>query len=213
VDQGIGMSAEVMAKIFDPYYTTKSAGHGRGLSVSHSIIQKHDGHIAVRSEQNVGTTFEFYLPTTLENPTTTTAPDREIAHGSGRILLMDDDKMILIAMMRGLEILGYEVESVYDGAATLQAYKTSVDEGKAYDIVIVDLTVPGTMGGQITAAKLHEIDPQLRIIVYSGYANNPVMANYEDYGFVDNLTKPIDIQELAQTTKRVMDMTDRGVMS
>ena len=102
-------------------------------------------------------------------------------------------------------MLGYEVESVYDGAAALQAYKAALGEGSPYDMVIVDLTVPGGMGGQEAVGKLHEIDPRACVLVSSGYAHDPVMAHYADYGFAGKLAKPMDIRKLAETVKRVLE--------
>ena len=203
-DQGIGMSAKVMAKIFDPYYTTKPSGHGLGLSITHSIVQRHDGHMAVHSEQNVGTTFEFYLPALLELAPTTTEPEHELARGTGRILLMDDEEMIHTTVTTMLKMLGYEVEGVYDGEEALQAYQAAQETDRPFDLVIVDLTIPGGMGGQEAVGKLHEIDPKARVIVSSGYANDPVVADYAQYGFADKVTKPVDMQELAETVKRVL---------
>jgi two-component system, cell cycle sensor histidine kinase and response regulator CckA len=204
VDQGFGMSKEVMAKIFDPYFSTKTAGHGLGLSITHSIIQKHGGHIAVHSEQNVGTTFEFYLPALQEIAPTTTEQSQELARGTGRILLMDDDEMTQIAVKAMLEALGYEVEVVYDGAAALQAYQAARETTRPFDGVIMDLTIPGGMGGQEAVGKLHEMDPKARVIVSSGYANDPILTQFSEYGFAGKVRKPVNIQELAETVKRVL---------
>ncbi|MAG13353.1 MAG: hypothetical protein CMN78_02025 [Spirochaetales bacterium] len=205
VDQGIGMTAEVITRIFDPYFSTKTAGHGLGLSITHSIIQRHDGHIAVHSEIDVGTTFELYLPALQEHALTATEQEQEFAHGTGSILLMDDEDAIHRTVGRMLNSLGYDVESVYDGQDALQEYNASLDRGKAYDIVIMDLTVPGGMGGQKAVGKLHEMDPEIRVIVSSGYAHDPVMADYADYGFAGKITKPVDMQELAETVKSVLE--------
>ncbi len=204
VDQGIGMSTEVMAKIFDPYYSTKTAGHGLGLSITHSIVQRHAGHIAVNSAIDVGTTFEFYLPAARQQATETAKSKKPLAHGTGRILLMDDEEIIHKTVAKILARLGYEVESVYDGAAALQRYQTALIEKKRYDLVIVDLTIPGGMGGQETVEKLLVIDPQARVIVSSGYAHDPVMAHYAQYGFVGKIAKPATMQELADAVKRVL---------
>ena len=204
VDQGIGMSTEVMAKIFDPYYTTKPAGHGLGLSITHSIIQRHDGYITVRSEQNVGTTFEFYLPALQERATATREQEHIWARGTGHILLMDDEETIHRTVGRTLKLLGYEVESVYDGEDALQAYKAALETDTSFDIVIMDLTIPGAMGGQEAVGKLLEIDPQAKVLVSSGYADDPVMTHFAESGFAGQVTKPVDMQELADTVKRVL---------
>ena len=197
VDQGIGMSDDVMAKIFNPYYTTKPAGHGLGLSIAYSILQKHGGHIAVRSEVDVGTTFDFYLPTGTETRSAEKNTGRELARSTGRILLMDDEELIHTSVGRMLKELGCEVEGVYDGQAALLAYRQALDEGRRFDIVIMDLTIPGAMGGKETIGKLRQLDPQVQALVSSGYANDPIMAQYADYGFIGSIAKPINMRLFA----------------
>jgi CheY-like chemotaxis protein len=205
VDQGNGMSAEVMAQIFEPYYTTKPTGHGLGLSITHSILQKHGGHMTVCSEIDVGTTFEFYLPALPAYATMATEQEQELARGTGRILLVDDEELIHIAVEMILTMLGYEVESVYDGEEALQAYKVSLDEGKTYDIVIIDLTIPGGMGGQEAIGRFLETDPKARVIVSSGYVHDPAMDRYAEYGFAGKIEKPVSMRVLAETVKRVLE--------
>ena len=203
-DQGVGMPEDLLNQVFDPYFSTKETGHGLGLSISHSIIHRHDGHIVVTSQQNVGTTFEFYLPASEKQAVTVTETEQELAHGTGRILLMDDEETIHGMVGRTLEMLGYKVESVYNGDEAIEKYKDALGSDKAFDIVIMDLTIPGRMGGKEAVGKLHEIDPQARAIVSSGYANDPVMANFAEYGFAGRVAKPVDIEELADTVKRIL---------
>ncbi len=198
-DQGIGMSEDVLGRIFDPYYTTKEMGHGLGLSISHTIISNHGGHITVSSEQNVGTTFDIYLLASEEQPVETTVQQAEPARGSGKILLMDDEETIHRTVGRILGDLGYKVSLASDGDQALRAYKAALDSGKSYDLVIVDLTIPGGMGGKEAVGKLHEIDPKARVLVSSGYASDPVMADPKAYGFVGAIKKPVDLDELAGT--------------
>ena len=125
--------------------------------------------------------------------------------GTGRILLVDDEQMIHHAMGRALKLLGYEVESFYEGAPALRAYRDALGSDRAFDIVITDLTIPGGMGGREVAEKLLELDPEARVLVSSGYSNDPVMANYGAYGFAGRVAKPFRIAELANTVKRVLD--------
>ena len=125
--------------------------------------------------------------------------------GTGRILFMDDEEVLHRTVGRTLKLLGYEVESVYDGEAALQAYKEALESAKPFHIVIMDLTIPGGMGGKEAVGKLLEIDPRARVLVSSGYSQDPVMANYADYGFAGRVTKPVAIQELANTVKNVLD--------
>jgi len=203
-DQGIGMSAEIMSQVFDPYFTTKQAGHGLGLSITHSIISRHGGHITVRSEIDVGTTFEFYLPASSERAVVVPEAEEELPRGTGRILLMDDEETIHETVGRMLGELGYEVDSVYDGDEALQTYRASLGKGSPYDVVILDLTIPGGMGGRETVARLREMHPEARVIVASGYSNDPAMARYADYGFRGRLRKPVNLQDLAETVQRVL---------
>ena len=204
-DQGTGMSTEVMSQIFNPYFTTKQAGHGLGLSITHSIILRHGGYITVRSEIDVGTTFEFYLPASEEQAVTITEEEEELARGTGRILLMDDEETIHKTVGRMLRELGYEVDSVYDGDEALQVYKTSLEAGSPYALAILDLTIPGGMGGRKAVSRLREMHPEARVIVSSGYANNPVMAHYGDYGFCDRIGKPVAMAALADVVRRVLN--------
>jgi len=204
-DQGMGIPPSVLPDIFDPYFSTKQAGHGLGLAICHSIINKHDGHITVASEQGVGTTFEFYLPASDKQAVVITEePEPELARGTGRILVMDDQGVIHQALGTGLTQLGYDVDSVYDGDEALQAYKAALAADKPYGVVIMDLTIPGGMGGKEAVKKLHEIAPEARVILFSGYSNDPVMANYEDYGFCAMVKKPIDWEELVSTVQRIL---------
>jgi len=201
-DEGIGMSEEVMARIFDPYYTTKEAGHGLGLSITHSIIQKHGGHIGVQSEVGIGTVFEIYLPAVHEQKEDVVVENRGLPRGTGRVLLMDDEEIIHDTITSILERLGYDVECVYDGEAALRVYGHALRGRHPYSAVILDLTIPGAMGGRETVGKLHEIDPDARVIVSSGYAHDPVMAHYKEHGFVGAVAKPVDIRELAEMVKK-----------
>jgi len=202
VDQGSGIPTEIIAKIFDPYFSTKAAGHGLGLSIVYSIIQRHEGHITVHSEENIGTTFEFYLPAVQEHLASTTDSDQKLMGGTGRILLMDDEEMIHTVVTMMLEKMGYQVESAYEGDQALQAYQAAMESEHPFDLVIMDLTVPGGMGGQQAVEKLHEIDPNARVIVSSGYANNPIMTRFSEYGFIGAVKKPVDIRELAEVVKK-----------
>ena len=201
-DQGIGMSEDVLARIFDPYYTTKAAGHGLGLAIAHTIISNHGGIITVTSEVGVGTTFEIFLPASEKQPVEMVERETEPARGSGRILLMDDEDAILRTAGRMLEELGYTVTPAKDGDEALQAYEAALAAGNPYELVIMDLTIPGGMGGKAAVKKLHEIDPDARVIVSSGYSNDPVMANPDDFGFMGIVKKPIDLDELAEVVRR-----------
>ena len=205
-DQGNGIPKEMLTQVFDPYFSTKETGHGLGLSIAYSIIQRHDGHITVTSEQGMGTTFEFYLPASQKSPVT--APrkgqEKKLARGAGKILLMDDEETIHRVISRTLNKLGYDVKSVYTGEEALGEYKTALKTEEPFAAVIMDLTIPGGLGGREAIGKLHEIDPRARVIVSSGYANDPVMADFASYGFAGKVSKPVDIEDLAGTVKKVL---------
>ena len=207
-DQGIGIPQKVLPNIFDPYFTTKPAGHGLGLAISHSIITRHGGHISVHSEQGVGTTFSILLPASEKQRTTEGMPaEKPSAPTGGRILLMDDDEIIHQVVGRMLKTLGYDVEIAIHGDEALQAYRAALEIEKPYDVVIMDLTIPGGMGGEEAVEKLHAIDPGARVIVSSGYSNDPVMANYADYGFCGMLRKPAGLDDLLDAVQNAL--TDR----
>ena len=200
-DQGTGMSDEIMRQIFDPYFTTKQAGHGLGLAICYSIISRHQGHLGVESAIDVGTTFRFYLPAAEERIKATEPLDAPPARGTGRILLMDDEEVVRNTVGRVLEELGYEVGLTVDGKQALRVYAEASEQGAPYDLVIMDLTIPGGMGGREAIVALLAADPEARALVTSGYADDPIMANYADYGFCGRLAKPIRLQELAEAVR------------
>jgi len=199
-DSGEGIPEVVMAKIFDPYFTTKAKGSGLGLAICHSIVSKHGGRIMSDSKPGQGSTFTLALPAVLTKAATVKEvladPILDLEKKTGRIMIMDDDDQILEMTVKMLSLFGYEVLQAKDGNAALVLYQQQQEAGAPVDLVIMDLTIPGGMGGQETIAKLHQIDPQAKAIVASGYANDPVMADYRDYGFLDGINKPFQITEL-----------------
>ena len=204
-DSGIGIPRNILNKIFDPYFSTKQEGSGLGLAICHSIINKHDGYVTVDSEPGKGTNFTIYLPAMLEtsdqntNTLNITPPVK-----ASRILIMDDETMILDIAQAQLAILGHEAITVTDGEQAINKYQELQDNNKPVDLVIMDLTIPGGMGGEEAARKLLKIDPSVKIIVASGYSNDPVMANYEDYGFCQAIAKPFDLKELSDVIASVL---------
>ncbi|MFT5367888.1 MAG: two-component system cell cycle sensor histidine kinase/response regulator CckA [Candidatus Latescibacterota bacterium] len=203
-DQGVGMSEEIVKHIFDPYFTTKQAGHGLGLSIVYSIVSRHEGHIAVRSKVDTGTTFELFLPASEEKTVALVTKEKTLPTGTSKILIMDDEDIICTTIGRILRKLGYVVDTASDGHEALQAYQASVDAGSPYHIVIMDLTIPGGMGGEETIQQLHQKHPEARGIVTSGYANNPVMTDYKKYGFRGRVNKPMDLGVLTKTIEDVL---------
>lgn len=196
-DKGIGIPREIVGKIFDPYFTTKQEGSGLGLAICHSIINKHDGYLTVNSTSGKGTTFTIYLPAIESvDQEGTKEPDLGTQVKAAKIMIMDDEKMILDVTGQQLALLGHKAVLVMDGHQAINRYQELQDSGTPVDLVIMDLTIPGGMGGKEAARKLLQIDPQAKIVVASGYSNDPVMANFKDYGFVASITKPYNLQEL-----------------
>jgi two-component system cell cycle sensor histidine kinase/response regulator CckA len=199
-DTGCGIPEENLVKIFDPYFTTKPKGSGIGLASTYSVIKRHGGLIDVVSEVGVGTAFFVYLPATHDPEVEAPVDDwmQPPVSGTGRVLLMDDDQAILMVGKDLLSLLGYEVEVAADGAECIQVYRAAMDTGRPFSAVIMDLTIPGGMGGKVAIEKLLEIDPQVKAIVSSGYATDPIMSNHKHYGFSGIVAKPYNALELSR---------------
>ncbi|MGD8267993.1 MAG: PAS domain S-box protein, partial [Desulfobacterales bacterium] len=203
-DHGAGIKKTYLKKVFDPYFTTKQKGSGLGLAVAYSIIARHDGQLTVDSTLGEGTTFTLLLPASQQRQKDDThAPDGLIV-GSGRILVMDDEDFIRKLVSEMLQKMGYEVALAEDGQQALALYRQALDAGKPFDAVILDLTVPGGMGGKETMRQLAAVDPHVCAVVSSGYSNDPVMANYSDYGFNAAVKKPYRVQEMSRILHNVI---------
>jgi CheY-like chemotaxis protein len=194
-----------VAKIFDPFFTTKQKGSGLGLASSYSIISNHGGNITVESIPGSGSTFTFYLPAS-EKKIETNKSAAEIIHkGNGKILIMDDEELIRDVSRDILKSLGYETDLARDGAEALDLYRKAKDAGKPYAAVIMDLTIPGGMGGEEAVKKLHAIDPNAKAIVSSGYSTGPIMSDFKAYGFSGVITKPYRIADMGKTLQLVIN--------
>jgi PAS domain S-box-containing protein len=197
-DEGVGIPTEQLEKVFDPYFTTKEAGSGLGLATAYAIISKHGGHITCQSSPGEGTTFTIVIPASPETP----VPELEAAEGAaavgrGRVLVLEDEKVLQSLYTALLNELGYEPEVVADGEALLSAHAEARRSGSPYVAVLMDLTIRGGMGGRETIARLRQEDTSVRAIVASGYSNDPVLANYRQAGFVGVLRKPFTLAQLA----------------
>lgn len=205
-DHGTGIQEENLIKIFDPYFSTKERGvekgTGLGLSVCHSIITKHGGLITVESKIGYGTTFHVFLPASAKPLMKDVKRKVELGTRSGRILFMEDEKNMWASMRLLFKVMGYEVECVMNGADAVSLYDEALKAGKPFDGVILDLTIPGGMGGKETIRLLKEIDGNVKAIVVSGYAEDPVMTNFREFGFVCALAKPYTVEQLKEA---VMD--------
>jgi len=208
-DQGVGMTAEQLKNIFDPYFTTKSTGTGLGLTTVYTIIGRHEGAITVDSVPGEGATFEVYLPAASQAATPDSPPflvtmSSALPSTEGGVLLMDDEPVIRELAARSLTQYGLEVEISDNGEQALQLYRRSVDEGKPFDVVVIDLTLPGGMGGQETMTHLRKINPNIRAIVSSGYHHSPIIANYKEHGFFCVVSKPYRVQDLFKAIQDAM---------
>ena len=215
-DEGEGMTQEQLNNIFDPYFTTKSTGTGLGLTTVYTIIQRHDGVITVQSGPGEGATFEIYLPASSHIqvpdsvPQTTTQDEQlSLQRGEGKILIMDDEAVIRDSAAKSLAQYGFEVETTNNGTDTIERYQQSMVAGNPFQVVLMDLTIPGGMGGEEAIEHLKKIDPNVKAIVSSGYHNVAIMANYKDHGFCDVVSKPYRVQDLFETIQHVINGTEQ----
>ncbi|MDD5434284.1 MAG: response regulator [Nitrospira sp.] len=203
-DTGTGIPADHLTKIFDPYFTTKEFGTGLGLATVYSIVKNHAGYITVDSAPDKGTSFFIYLPASSKDVPDITARENEIISGNGRILIMDDEDIIRDVADEMLSRLGYEVSCAKDGTEAIEMYRKAREAGRPFDAVIMDLTIPGGMGGTEAIKILHEIDPAAKAIVSSGYSNDEIISEYREHGFIAYITKPYRFTELSRIVHQVV---------
>jgi CheY-like chemotaxis protein len=208
-DNGPGIEGQHLGRIFDPYFTTKPSGTGLGLATVHSIVSRHGGHLLVDSRPGQGSVFSIYLPATRIE----THPAGSLRDGSSagegdfsgsRILVMDDDSEIRELLLELLRQEGFRPDCVPDGATAIQAYRQALEEGAPYDCVIMDLTIPGGMGGREAISRLRTIDPGVKAIVSSGYSTDPVMAEFSAHGFKGRVAKPYRLEDLIAVVNQVL---------
>lgn len=196
-DQGVGIPEKYLNKIFDPYFTTKQTGNGLGLATCYSIVKKHDGHITVDSQPGIGTTFTVYLPALPhQQPPSRPPVQPQPLNRRGKILVMDDDEIIRDVTAHILRRLNYQAAFAQDGRQAIELYQQARQQGQPFDAVILDLTVPHGLGGKETIQELLQIDPQVKAIVSSGYSNDPVVSDFEQFGFRGCMIKPYKMHEL-----------------
>ena len=201
-DRGFGIPVKLLPKVFDPFFTTKQKASGLGLAVTYSIIKKHQGHIGMDSEPGTGTAVHVYLPASKVEPA---GKEKEtIFLGSGRVLVMDDEELVRDVASEMLKVLGYEAEFATEGREAVDMYAAALAQGRPFDLVILDLTVPGGMGGKETMKKLMEIDPGVKAIVSSGYSKDTILAEYRKFGFSGVIAKPYRVSEFSKAVKSTL---------
>lgn len=200
-DNGCGIAEKYLEKIFDPYFTTKQEGNGLGLALTHSIINKHNGHITAQSKKGEGTTFTLYLPASDQQTSPSLAKETYRTEGAAgaKILIMDDEPLIQDLAEKMLSYLGYEVLQARDGLEAITTFNEHQKSTHPIDVTIMDLTIPGGMGGKEATEEILKIDPQAKVIVSSGYSTDPIMAECQRYGFKAAIAKPFLMTELEET--------------
>lgn len=204
-DHGVGISPDVVERVFDPYFTTKDRGRGLGLATVHSIVKRHGGHVEARCEP-ARTSFVVHLPATTSGESGEGAGDepQPLATLQARVLVMDDEPSVREAVARMLRGVGCEVETVAEGDAAIAAWQAARAAGRSFDVAILDLTVREGTGGQETMRRLRDLDPDARAVVSSGYSDSPVMSHHARHGFAGVVAKPFTVAELVATLARVL---------
>ncbi len=202
-DEGTGIPSKCLKKIFDPFFTTKGKGRGLGMAIAYSVIKIHGGHVAVKSQIGIGTIFTIYLPAAAQNGTALDGRNT-VFRGTGKILIMDDEEDLLNVTGETLANLGYDICLARDGRQAIDIYLQALNSGQPFDLVLLDLTIPGGMGGKKVIRELLQSDPGVKGLVVSGYSNDPVMANFGKYGFKAPVQKPFNIEVLSRAVYEAM---------
>lgn len=203
-DTGTGIPRDVIGNIFDPFFSTKKTGHGLGLATVHSIIQHHNGWIDVESEPGKGTTFNLFIPASIQKKPIVVDTSAIVNHkGSGTILVMDDEVYVLDILSGILTSMGYSVKLARNGNEAIALVKGALAMHQPFVVLLLDLTIPGGIGGKDTLAEILKIDPSAIAIASSGYSNDPVMAFPGNFGFKDKLNKPYRKQDVAEVLTKV----------
>lgn len=202
-DTGIGMDQSTIDRIFDPYFTTKKEGKGTGLglAVVHGIIKSHGGHISVYSEPGKGSEFHFYLPVIKAQQETKQIEIQPIKKSNERILVVDDEKMVVEIQQKMLKRLGYDVTSCTSSVEALKAFQANPDN---FDLIITDMTMPNMTGDQL-AQKIMEIRTDIPIILCSGFSEKMSNEKAKSLGIKKFLMKPVLIKDLSITIRRALD--------
>ncbi|MBW2458810.1 MAG: PAS domain S-box protein [Deltaproteobacteria bacterium] len=203
-DEGVGIAEDHLGRIFDPYFTTRTEGRGLGLAIVYSIITRHGGHISATSKVGEFTEFTIDLPASCEQPRQSTDAQQTLRTGTGRVLVVDDQELVLDAVRSMLEALGYDVACATDGGEACRLYAEALASDHSFDLAILDLTMPGSYGGVRIVRDIKAMDPAARCIVSSGFASDPILADHASYGFDGVLAKPYLLQALGDEVAKVL---------
>jgi CheY-like chemotaxis protein len=203
-DTGVGIPADILPRIFDPFFTTKSKGHGLGLATCFSIVKRHDGIIQARSEPGNGSTFDIYLPASSGAAARETSRHGAAHIGCGDILVMDDEEVMRDSVGEMLKKFGYTPEFAANGTDALRMISRRLKAGSPFAAVILDLTIPGGLGGKETISELRRRGINVPAFVFSGYAEDPIMARPQDFGFTASIRKPFKKSELGEMLEKFM---------
>jgi len=203
-DEGVGVRPEHLQKIFDPYFTTKRSGSGLGLATSYAVVKRHGGHIAVSSEVGKGSTFEVFLPASEHRASIRTAVSDGPQNGRGKVLLMDDEEVVREVASEMLALLGYQVSVSKDGSEAIDLYCRAKEDGQPFDALIMDLTIPGGLGGKEAVVLLRDLDPGIKAIASSGYSTDPIMGDFGRFGFSGVLAKPYTTEQMSEVLRQVI---------
>jgi signal transduction histidine kinase/ActR/RegA family two-component response regulator len=203
-DNGAGIPEEISRHVFDPYFTTKPEGSGLGLTTAFAVCRNHGGRLTFESSDGRGTTFSAFFPASEETAAAVEPESAADPQRHGRVLVLDDEPMVRDILARMLTTWGFSVEAVADGQRAVERYVEELRKGAPFDLLIMDLTIPGGMGGLKATAEIHAHDPDALAIVASGYSDDPTMANYREAGFAAALAKPFNRTELAQVLNAVL---------
>ncbi|MEM7232337.1 MAG: ATP-binding protein, partial [Planctomycetota bacterium] len=220
-DYGSGIAPQVLSRLFDPYFTTKSDGNGLGLAVCHSIVRKHHGIFSVDSTIGKGSEFAFFLPASLvtgapeasptqinerANPKSSqTGEPKSDPSSPLNVLVMDDEALVRSVVCDMVEACGHRVFPASDGDEALNVFHRAREDGDRIDLAILDLTVPGKVGGVEALRRLRIEDEAIIGVVSSGYARDPVLANFRDYGFQAVISKPYHLDRIRATIRSVFE--------